>query len=174
MKTLTILSFLSAALMFAPIHSVSAEGNTYITAENTISAEDDAELRQVIARLNHALDAADYTMYGSFFAEDGVFVSDFGNAIGPEAIATALEQVAPFIINKRHIAANLVISGSGDDAVVTSYLIVFEREKNLSFVGSAVNVDIMKRRNRVWQVARHSSTLDPATAKAIQSQMQHQ
>jgi ketosteroid isomerase-like protein len=145
---------------------------SYITAPSQFSAEDDAALRQVIARLNHALDAADYELYSSFFAADGVFVSGFGDAVGPAQVAAALGNVAPFITNKRHVAGNLVISGEGDKAVVTSYLIVFEREASLSYVGSAINVDTMIRQNGRWLVARHDSTLDPATEKYIQQQMQ--
>ena len=169
LKTLSI----AVGLSLVSLTSAYAD-NAYITAENALTPEDEAQLRQVIARLNHALDAADYAMYGNFFADDGVFVSGFGNATGPEQVAAALEQVAPFITNKRHVAGNLVISGAGDDAVVTSYLIVFEREVDLSYVGSAINVDTFRKTDGVWKVVRHDSTLDPATARYIQSQMSNQ
>lgn len=161
------------ALTFVPATYALADGHAYIVAENNLTPQDEAQLRQVIARLNHALDAADYPMYGSFFADDGVFVSGFGNATGPDEVAGALQQVAPFITNKRHIAGNLVISGSGDEAVVTSYLIVFEREADLSYVGSAVNVDTFRKIDGVWKVMRHDSTLDPATARYIQGLMEN-
>ena len=124
-----------------------------------------------IARLNHALDAADYKSYGELFAPDGVFVSGFGNAVGPKAVAAALGQVAPFITNKRHLAGNLVISGDGHQIVVTSYLIVFERQTEMKYVGSAVNVDTLEKVDGRWRVARHDSTLDPATLAYIQSLM---
>ncbi len=143
----------------------------YYTAEYSLSAEDDLTARQVIARLNHALDAADYKSYAQMFAADGVFVSGFGNAVGPEQVEAALGQVAPFITNKRHVAGNLVISGNGDELVVTSYLIVFERDAELKYVGSAVNEDTLKKVDGRWLVARHDSTLDPATAAYIQSVM---
>jgi ketosteroid isomerase-like protein len=146
----------------------------YISAEHNLTPEDDVAIRQVIARLNHALDAADYALYGSFFAEEGVFVSGFGDAVGPKQVEQALGNVAAFITNKRHVAANLVMSGEGNDAVVTSYLIVFERQSSMTYVGSAVNVDTLQRRDGKWQVVRHDSTLDPATAAAIQALMQQQ
>ncbi len=165
----SVLAVASAVLAVSP---ASAESHNYITAENALSPRDEAELRQVIARLNHALDVADYSLYGSFFADDGVFESGFGNAKGPDQVAAALEKVAPFITNKRHVAGNLVISGTGDEAVVTSYLIVFERVADLSYVGSAISVDTLRRVEGVWKVTNHSSTLDPATLKAIRAQMQ--
>jgi ketosteroid isomerase-like protein len=168
-STLVCLAFVGQTIPAAKAQDIS-----YITAPSRLSAEDDATLRQVIARLNHALDAADYPLYGSFFSEDGVFVSGFGDAIGPDQVATALEKVAPFITNKRHVAGNLVISGEGDRAVVTSYLIVFEREADLAYVGSAINIDTMVRENGRWLVEKHESTLDPATERYIQQQMEQQ
>lgn len=145
---------------------------SYIEAEHRLTAEDDAAIRQIVARLNHALDAADYPLYASFFADEGVFASGFGDAIGPQQVAQALTNVAAFITDKRHVAADLVISGEGDDAVATSYLIVFERRSSLAYVGSAVNRDTLRRRDGKWQIVRHDSTLDPATAAYIQSLMQ--
>lgn len=82
----------------------------YYSDDNLVTVEDDLAARQVIARLNHALDAADYASYAAMFATDGVFVSGFGNAVGPEQVEAAMQQVAPFITNKRHVAGNLVIS----------------------------------------------------------------
>ena len=148
-----------------------AQDTAYISDQSTLKSEDESELRQIIARLNHALDSGDYALYSEYFADDGVFVSGFGDAIGPEQVANALQQVSPYISGKRHIAGNLVISGSGDEATVTSYLIVFERELALEYVGSAVNVDTFKRIDSKWKVVRHESTLDPATERYISQQM---
>ncbi|MCF6446040.1 nuclear transport factor 2 family protein [Nereida sp. MMG025] len=174
MKTLLSTIFAATMMLLPMSMSSTAQDTDYISAEHNLSAEDDLAIRQVIARLNHALDAADYDLYASFFAEDGVFESGFGDAIGPAQVAAALDQVRPFIINKRHVAGNFVISGEGDDAVVTTYLIVFEREAGLEYVGSAINVDTMRRIDGEWMVVRHASTLDPATERYIQEQMQQQ
>ncbi|WP_298302005.1 nuclear transport factor 2 family protein [uncultured Erythrobacter sp.] len=124
-------------------------GNSYLQEANQLTPQDEQAIRQVIARLNHALDAEDYSLYGSFFADDGVFVSGFGDAVGPGNVAKALEQVRPFISNRRHSASNLVISGDSEQAIVTSYLIVFERVSSLEYVGSAVNVDTLEKRDGV-------------------------
>ncbi len=146
----------------------------YITAPSTLSAEDEMDIRRTIASLNHALDAADYALYGSFFADDGEFVSDFGDATGPDGVAAAMEQSRPFITNKRHVAGNLLITGTPERAVVTSYLIVFERAASLDYVGSAINVDTLEPRDGEWKVVRHDSTLDPATAAAVEATMSGQ
>ncbi|MGL4238262.1 nuclear transport factor 2 family protein [Tabrizicola sp.] len=167
------LTTLAAAIVaVSSLSSASAQENTaYIAEPYTVSVADDLAARQVIARLNHALDAADYPLYASFFAEDGVFESDFGDAVGPEQVAAALEQVRPFITNRRHVAANHVINRDGDQLVVTTYLIVFERVAALEYVGSAVNVDTLEQRDGQWKVVRHASTLDPATRVFIEEMM---
>jgi ketosteroid isomerase-like protein len=145
--------------------------NAYITAENNLAVSDEQAIRQVIARLNHSLDAANYPLYASFFSQDAVFNTAFGRVTGPNQIAATLEKSRPYITNKRHSAVNLLISGSGDEAVVTSYLIVFERTASLAYVGSAINVDTMRRQDNKWIVIRHDSELDPATLAAMQVAM---
>jgi uncharacterized protein (TIGR02246 family) len=175
-RSLGMRKLITASLMaigistaFAPI--ALAQGEPYYAAKYQLKAEDDLAARQVIARLNHALDAADYKAYGELFATDGVFVSGFGNAVGPKQVEEALAKVAPFITNKRHVAGNLVLSGDGKQIIATTYLIVFERQTELKYVGSALNVDTLKKVNGRWLVARHESTLDPATEAYIQSLM---
>ncbi len=171
MRILLVILLIAATLV-APPSFAEQRDTSYIKAEHKLTPKDDVAIRQVIARLNHALDAADYALYASFFAEEGVFASGFGDAVGPKQVEEALAKVADFITDKRHVAANLLISGEGNKAVVTSYLIVFERRSSLAYVGSAVNVDTLQRRDGKWQVVRHESTLDPATAEYIQSLMQ--
>jgi uncharacterized protein (TIGR02246 family) len=174
MKNRITASILAMSIGMALVPAVHAESEPYYTAEYKLSAEDDLAARQLIARLNHSLDAADYKTYGGLFAPDGVFVSGFGDAVGPEQVAAAMAKVAPFITNKRHVAANHVLSGGEDQIVVTTYLIVFERVAEMKFVGSALNVDTLKKVDGQWRVARHESTLDPATADYIQSLMKQQ
>lgn len=176
LATFIVSPFLSANADETVVQSNTAQNNSgevmYITEENNLNTEDELAIRQVIARLNHALDAADYALYASFYANDAVFVTDFGDATGPEAIAQALEASRPLITNKRHVATNLVISGGGERAVVTSYLTVFERATSLTYVGSAINIDTLEKREGQWVVVRHESELDPATIEALQQMMQ--
>jgi ketosteroid isomerase-like protein len=122
---------LALGLVSYPGSHARADRGAYYEAEYRLKPEDDLAVRQVVARLNHALDAGDYKAYGRMFAPDGVFVSGFGNAFGPEQVEAALGKVTPFITNKRHVASDLVISAKGDQIVATSYLIVFERQTEL-------------------------------------------
>ncbi len=169
LKSITVALTLGCTL---PIQaSAQAIDTGYLTEPNGLALEDEMAIRQIIARHNHALDAEDYALYGSFFAEDGVFTSGFGNAVGPDQVAAALEQSRPFIINRRHIAANLVISGDGDRATVTSYQIVFERASAIEYVGSAFVIEELERRDGEWVITLHDSTLDPATEAFVREMM---
>lgn len=174
--TLAIALATSIGIVANPVAIANAqsliEDTSYITAATDLRVEDELAIYQIIARLNHAIDAADYERYASFFAEDAVFATAFGDAIGPEQIVAALEVSRPFITNKRHVATNVVINGSGDRATVTSYLTVFERAESLTLVGTAINVDTLERRNDAWMVVRHETELDPATLQLMESMMQ--
>lgn len=150
-----------------PVAASSTEDASYILVENELNAADDMAIRQIVTRLNHAVDTGDYKIYASFFADDAVFDTAFGQAIGPMQIIAALEQSRPYISGKRHVASNILISGSGDRAVATSYLTVFEATTALALVGTAVNVDTLEKRGDRWAVIRHETTLDPATLAAM-------
>ncbi len=159
-----------AALWARPAHAQSV--SEALSTPYDVRLADDLAARQIISGLQHALDSGDYERYGSFFADDGVFESDFGDAVGPAAVAAALQQVRPMITGRRHVAANLIIRSDGRKRlVVRSYLVVFERMKAMDFVGSAVNVDTMEKRGGKWKIVRHASTLDPATGDSIRRMM---
>ncbi len=168
----TTFSALALALATLATEAAAQQDLGYISQPYDVAVEDDLAARQVIARLNHALDAGDYALYASFFAADAEFISDFGSATGPERIAASLEASRPFITNRRHVAANAVINRDGARLVVTTYLVVFERAASLDFVGSSVNVDTLEERDGSWKVVRHDSTLDPATMAFIEDLMQ--
>jgi uncharacterized protein (TIGR02246 family) len=169
-KPISALLFSLAALALQPSAAL-AQAVPQYAVSSVVKPQDDLAARQIIARLNHSLDAGDYKAYAALFAPDGVFVSGFGDAVGPKQVEAALEKVAPFITNKRHVAANLVINSDGKQLIVTSNLIVFERQTELKYVGSAMSVDTLRKVNGRWLVARHDSTLDPATKAYIQSLM---
>ncbi len=144
----------------------------YITEANRLPAEDVTTILDVISRMNHAIDVNDYALYASFYATDGVIDSGFGPpSVGAEAIVASLEMSAPFITNKRHVIGNPVVSGSGDEAKVTYYLIVFERQTGLTLSGTAVITDTLRREGGVWRVATHTTRMDPATLAAVQAAM---
>lgn len=173
MNTLLKSAALAIALsgVSAPALANEAQDSSYITADYALSVEDDLAIRQIVTRLNHAVDVGDYEVYATFFSDDAVFDTAFGQAIGPAEITAALEYSRPYISGKRHVASNILISGDGETATATSYLIVFEATTGLELVGTAVNVDTLEKRNGEWVVVRHETELDPATLAAMQAAM---
>ena len=172
-KVIKLIS-LSTLLILVPVTESQAanapmqQSSEYLSEQHKLSPTSDMQLRQIIARLNHSIDLGDYKSYASFFAEDGVFDTAFGTAVGPEQVEAALEQSRPYISGKRHVASTLVISGDDKSAKVTSYLTVYEATTSLSYLGSAVNTDDFEFRDGKWVITRHSTYMDPATIAAMQ------
>lgn len=144
----------------------------YISEPNGINAADQMAILDVIARMNHAIDVNDYPLYASFYTADGMIDSGFGPpSVGAAAIVATLQQSAPFITNKRHVVGNPVISGAGDEAKVTYYLVVYERQSGLNLAGTALITDTLRHVNGMWRVATHTTRMDPATLAAMQAAM---
>ncbi|MDX2233497.1 MAG: nuclear transport factor 2 family protein [Hyphomonadaceae bacterium] len=136
--------------------------------DERIRPDDAHAIMDMIARMNGAIDTNDYPLYASFYSEDGVIDSGFGPPVsGRPAIIASLEASAPFITNKRHAAANIVLDRRGDAIVATYYLTVFERQTALAIAGTALIVDEFRRVGRDWRVARHTTRMDPATIAAM-------
>lgn len=172
-------SAFAAALAFGSLLAVEpayAQSTTpdpgYITEPNRLAGDDVASILDVIARMNHAIDVNDYDLYARFYTADGVIDSGFGPPSGGrEAIVASLQASAPFITNKRHVMGNPVVSGAGDEAKVTYYLIVFERQTGLMLAGTAVITDTLRREDGAWRVTSHTTRMDPATLAAMQAAM---
>lgn len=169
LRALLLSVALAAMTSAGPALAQSSEAAAHLTAANDLVAADQLRILDIIARMNQAVDLEDYALYASFYAADGVIDSGFGDPVeGHEAIVASLEQSAPFITNKRHAAANVVLTGSGDEATAVYYLIVFERVAGLTLAGTAVITDTFARRDGDWRVTRHQTRMDPATLASMQ------
>jgi ketosteroid isomerase-like protein len=171
-----------AAVAFAiiglvtPMASAQASGPVarahYAQPTTPVSPAIHAEINDIIARMNHAIDANDYPAYASFYAEDGYIDSGFGPlSRGREAIVASLNQSAPFITNKRHVASNVVINGGRNRVTAVYYLTVFERAAGLTLAGTALITDTFERRGGRWHVVSHVTRMDPATLAAMSAAM---
>jgi ketosteroid isomerase-like protein len=138
------------------------------TRAQAVRADDAMAIVDVIARMNGAIDTNNYPLYASYYTPDGVIDSGFGPPVsGHAAIIASLEASAPFITNKRHAAANIVLNRQGRDIVATYYLTVFERASSVSVAGTALIVDEFRKIDGVWRVVRHTTRMDPATIAAL-------
>ena len=168
MKKLLVLSLVSGLAIGATSFQSHAVDVNTVKGTYNVTAEDDLAVRQIIARLNLSVDLSDYTTYASFFSDDALFETAFGRAKGRTEITAALTASAPYISGKRHVPSNIVINGDAKQIVATSYLTVYEATTGLNYLGSAVNVDTMEKRNGKWVVVKHQTYMDKATAAAMQ------
>lgn len=144
----------------------------YLPQASAPSVADQVAIADLIARMNQSIDANDYTSYAEFYAEGGVIDSGFGPPVtGRPAIVASLEQSAPFITNKRHVAANIVMNGNMETVTAVYYLTVFERQAGLTLAGTALITDEFERSATGWQVVRHTTRMDPATLAAMSAAM---
>lgn len=168
-----LLGSTAAALLVAMTAShaaaqTSAMSPAYAARSVSPAVVDQLAILDLIARMNQSIDADDYAAYSRFYLEDGVIDSGFGPpTTGRDAIVASLNQSAPFITDKRHVASNVVINGTGRTASAVYYLTVFERKAGLTIAGTAMIIDELRRTPSGWLVVRHTTRMDPATVKAM-------
>ena len=87
-----------------------------------LTTADHIEIRDLVARYNHAVDSGDGDGYADTFIDTGVLEAgellvEGRDALAAFAVGLPKSQRAP-----RHIASNLVVSGDGDHATVAAYV----------------------------------------------------
>lgn len=171
------MTLLAATLSMATLAAPNLAHASSPTAPKTmhikaIKSEDHLAIIDLIARMNLAVDGEDYAGYANYYTEDGQLDSGFGPVmVGHAAIKGVLEKSAPFITNKRHVASNITLERNGNGITATYYLTVFERVASLTLAGTALVTDEFRYGPKGWKVVRHTTRMDPATLKAMQSAM---
>ena len=136
--------------------------------EPTITSHDRIVIHELLARLDHAVDAQDWDGYVSHFTDDAVLDSGFaGEVRGREAIRAWLVQNEGNTAGKRHVASNVYVDLGNRIATARSYLTVLEREDVPRVVATAVITDALVKEGETWRVARHQVRVDPGMFKAF-------
>lgn len=134
----------------------------------SVTFQDRLEIHEILARLDHAVDAQSWDRYLSLFEADAVMDPGFAPPVqGTEAIRAFLVQTEGGTRGKRHVASNVFVDGDETRAVATSYLTVIEREDIPKVVATAVIEDTLVKRNGAWRIARHKVAVDPGMFKAF-------
>ncbi|WP_042892034.1 nuclear transport factor 2 family protein, partial [Anaplasma marginale] len=118
-------------------------------------------------------DREDYNEYLTYFARNFNFDPGFGEPMSDRtSVRGFLEQnqKSGFIVGKRHVMSNLMMSRSGNRIIAQYYLSVFEREKAPAIVATAFIVDEFERENGEWRVVRHITAVDPALFNVMDKQ----
>ena len=134
----------------------------------SLDLADRLTLHELLARLDHAVDAQDWDGYLSHFDDDATLEPGFAPPVtGREAIRGFLVATEGNTRGKRHVASNVFLDERGADVVASSYLVVLEREDIPKVVATARIVDTFTRRSGCWKILRHQVSVDPGMFKAF-------
>lgn len=119
-----------------------------------LPAQDIIEIEQLAARYAHAVDSGDALAFASVFTQDGRLVIDDNPAIiGNSALGQFAAEVPKRLRQSRHVIANLLVDGEGDDATLAAYVQVFARRDDgaeITMVTAGVYDDVLARTNGRW------------------------
>lgn len=119
----------------------------------TVTTEDQLALLDMEAMFDWAIDSGDIPAWVAGFTEDGIFEADYGKAQGTAELTKLMEDLeAGFSKGKRHVAANHRISGDQNDATVSGYLMVFEREKAPALVATGIYHNRYRKTADGWRI----------------------
>lgn len=134
----------------------------------TLDLEDRLLAHELLARLDHAVDAQDWDGYLAHFTSDARMEPGFAPpSEGLAAIRAFLVATEGGTRGKRHIASNVVLDDRGDHIVATSYLLVVERDDLPKVVATARIVDRLVKRDGALKVQHHRVEVDPGMFKAL-------
>lgn len=134
-----------------------------------LSIEDRLIAHELLARLDHAVDAQDWDAYLAHFTPDARMDPGFASPVeGLAAIRGFLVATEGGTRGKRHIASNVVLDDRGDHIVATSYLLVVEREDIPKVVATARIIDTLVKHDGRLRVRSHQVAVDPGMFKAMQ------
>lgn len=126
-----------------------------------LSAEDKLELLDIDARLDWAVDAGDVDGWVALFTLDGALEASYGSARGSDELKAMLQKLeGGFSKGKRHTTSNHRVEGDGDEARLSGYLVVFEREETPKVVATATYTDTYVRIGGAWKVRHRKLDLD--------------
>lgn len=127
-----------------------------------LTASDKLEIMELAARFEMALDKEEVEKYLSIFVEDGIVQDFWGVATGKEQLRQGFyAMLDTFARGKRHCTTNAIIQDDGAEAVMESYLLVFNRA-DLHRIGSAFVTDRARKIEGQWYLASRQIDVDPS------------
>ncbi|MBC7983010.1 MAG: nuclear transport factor 2 family protein [Candidatus Obscuribacterales bacterium] len=149
-------SLLALALLASPL----------LASAETLTTQDYAEIEQLYARYNHAIDSVNAEAWADTFTADGVFNARF----------TGREQLMGFIKtwkermnggNRRHWNSNLSITGSPEGANGAVYLMLWDvGVKPQAIVSTGMYADTLVKTPNGWRFKTRVVKGDAAPAVA--------
>ena len=133
------------------------------------------EIEQIIARMNHDLDAENYEDYIAVWDDAATFdATGQEQIVGADGVLAYLRtnQELGYITGKRHAVTNLSLTHEGDVVRASYYLAVYERAQLPALIATAVITDDFARVDGDWRIVRHDTSIDPAMFNAMAAMQQ--
>jgi hypothetical protein len=131
----------------------------------TLSAQDYMEIQQLYARYNVAIDSGDAEAYAATFTADGVF----NNFAGHDALVGFIKIWRERLngANRRHWNSNLLISGDGNNATGSVYLLLLDiGSKPAGIAGVGSYTDSLIKTPKGWRFTKRTTHMEGPTAAA--------
>ena len=133
-----------------------------------LSALDKLEIMELAARFETALDAENEKDFLGTFTEDGELIAFGAASKGRSGQRDIFYQMLnTFARGKRHCSMNQIIEGDSRQAVMNSYLVVFNRD-DLERGGSAAIKDTAVKVGGKWLLKSREINVDPSFQKLLQ------
>jgi 3-phenylpropionate/cinnamic acid dioxygenase small subunit len=128
-------------------------------AASGLSAQDYAEIQQLYARYNIAIDSGDAEGWAATFTPDGVFNTFNGHDALVGFVKTWREKLGG--ATRRHWNTNLRITGNGKEASGFVYLMLVDvGTKPPSIVGTATYTDSLIKTKDGWRFTKRTTKGD--------------
>ncbi len=127
----------------------------------SLSAQDAFEIMDLAARYNHAIDRKDLDAWLTTWTPDGVFEGGLGSYTGTEALRTFLLGFFPTAKGRHHATLNYAVSGDGDHATMTCYLIILQVEGTAGLAATGIYTDRLQKVDGTWKFTYRKLDVDP-------------
>jgi hypothetical protein len=138
-------------------------------AAGTLSAQDTAEIQQLYARYNIAIDTGDAQGWAATFIPEGVFNTFTGHDALVGFVKMWREKLNGAA--RKHWNTNLALSGDAKYATGTVYLMLLDTStKPASIIFTGIYNDSLVKTKGGWRFAKRTTTADaPPAAPAAES-----
>ncbi len=145
----------------AVLLSVLVSGGAWTYAQSggaaTLSAQDYADIQQLYARYNWAIDAGDVEGYVALYTPDG----SFNTFTGADGLRTFMKSRPAG--TRRHWNSNLVITPSPEGASGKVYLLLVDVGAKPPAISTAARYqDVLVKSGGAWRFKKRQTSPDPA------------
>jgi ketosteroid isomerase-like protein len=128
-----------------------------------LTVEDQLAIQQLAARYSHAIDSGDGPAYADTFVAAGILDAGALQVEGSRALEQFADQFSNSVRAPRHVATNLVIDGTGDQATMKAYVQLFAmigEPPRHQVTASGTYVDTLTKADGSWRFIRRTFNAD--------------